>query len=133
MIVAGIGFASQATTADIVGAVRAALSANGYAPSDLVQIATIATKRDSLVVVSAARMLGVPIAFLETPALAAAAGRCVSRSARSLATSGLPSVSEAAALAVAGGATELVAPRRIIGSVTCALARLCEEIVEAQP
>ncbi len=53
----------------------------------------------------------------------AAAARTMSHSDRVVALMGVPSVAEAAALAVAGRRSALVGPRFVLGSVTCALAR----------
>ena len=48
--------------------------------------------------------------------------RTLSQSAQSLAVTGTPSVSEAAALAAAGEGSRLLGPRIVVGNVTCALA-----------
>jgi cobalt-precorrin 5A hydrolase len=54
--------------------------------------------------------------------LEAAGARTVTRSDRVIALMGVPSAAEAAALAAAGPAGRLIAPRTAVGPATCALA-----------
>jgi cobalt-precorrin 5A hydrolase len=66
--------------------------------------------------------------------LEAANPRTLTRSARSLSTLNVHSVSEAAALAGAGPAARLLGPRVAVGPVTCALAEsraLAESLARA--
>jgi cobalt-precorrin 5A hydrolase len=55
-------------------------------------------------------------------ALEQAGARAVTRSQRVRALTGVPSLSEAAALAAAGPSARLLAPRIAVGPATCALA-----------
>jgi cobalt-precorrin 5A hydrolase len=54
--------------------------------------------------------------------LKAAGERTETKSDRVLALMGVPSVAEAAALAVAGPSARLIGPRLVFGAATCALA-----------
>jgi cobalt-precorrin 5A hydrolase len=71
----------------------------------------------------AARALGLPLVFLEAGALRAASGRAATKSAKVAQLFGLPSIAETAALAGAGPASYLIAPRISEGGASCAIAR----------
>ncbi len=73
-------------------------------------------------VASAAAALGVPLIFVGKAELEAAGSRTQTSSKRVLSLTGVPSVAEAAALAVGGPAARLLVPRTIVGIATCALA-----------
>jgi cobalt-precorrin 5A hydrolase len=122
MIVAGIGCRKGAQAADIEAAVAAAFARAGLATSALRLIATTAAKRGEPGIAAAAAAIGVPLVLVAQDDLAAAGARAVTRSARVLARAGVPSVAEAAALAAAGPAARLIAPRIAVGPATCALA-----------
>jgi cobalt-precorrin 5A hydrolase len=62
------------------------------------------------------------IAVVAQADLVSAGARTLTRSERVLAMTGVPSVSEAAALAAAGPGARLLAPRVAVGPATCALA-----------
>ena len=124
MIVAGMGFSSKATESNLLQTVRAALAAHGMSPRDLGLIASIEGKRTSAALDATARELGVPLIFASYDALESVAeNRFETHSELSMEKTGLPSVSEAAALACAGDSGELLGARLIKGLVTCALAK----------
>jgi cobalt-precorrin 5A hydrolase len=122
MIVAGIGCRRGAPAPDIEAAIRAALARAGLEAKALDAIATIAAKQGEAGIEMAAAKLGLGVVWVPEAELHKAAPRTLSRSERVLALLGVPSVAEAAALAAAGPASRLVAPRLIVGAVTCALA-----------
>ncbi|MGB6353324.1 MAG: cobalamin biosynthesis protein, partial [Steroidobacteraceae bacterium] len=71
---------------------------------------------------AAAAARGVHLKLITRRMLQAANARTLTRSARSMAALKVHSVAEAAALAAAGPSARLLAPRIIVGPVTCALA-----------
>lgn len=85
---------------------------------------TLADKADEPGLVAAAAALGVELTALPRSALAAVAERVVTASPASAARFGLPSVSEAAALAGAGPGAVLLRPRLVRDGVTGAAARV---------
>lgn len=121
MIVAGVGFRRSASAREIADLVRAALSRAGLARAD--RLATIPALAESGCFAQAAQALGVEHVSAEESALVEAAGRVLTRSARALASHGLGSVAEAAALAVAGAGSRLLLARLTSASATCALAQ----------
>ena len=79
-------------------------------------------KQDEEAISAAGRALSLPVIIVDDAALQAAAPDTLSHSDLSQALAGTPSVSEAAALAVAGKGAKLLGPRTVLGSVTCAIA-----------
>ncbi len=71
---------------------------------------------------AAAERLGVSVKFLPMAALADVDHRCLTRSAASIATTGLGSMAEAAALVAAGPDATLIVPRLVGDGATCAIA-----------
>ena len=124
MVVAGVGFSSSATQVDIAQAVRNELAANGLKPAQLKCLAVLAIKQGNQSLENAAQNLATPLAFITDDTAKTSAGRGLTQSQQSVARTGLPSASEAAALGAAGPASTLVTARRIHGQVTCALAWL---------
>lgn len=120
--IAGVGCRVGVSPDDIVAAVHAALAACQLPQSALAAIACIPAKGRQEATHAAAAMLGLPLVIARTDALAEAASRCLTRSQTALRATGLPSASEAAALAVAGAGSQLLAPRSIAGAATCAIA-----------
>jgi cobalt-precorrin 5A hydrolase len=119
VIVAGIGCTSGCDPAEVVALVRRAVARTGAAPAAL---ASAEAKAASATLRTAAAILALPLLPIGNAALAAAAPRCATRSPASLATTGLPSLAEAAALAAAGPASRLLLPRIAGRGATCALA-----------
>src|SRR5262245_33577992 len=128
MIVAGVGCRKGAAAAEIEAAIRAALAASGVTADALTIIATSAAKASEAGIGAAASALGVPLVPVAQRDLEAAGERAATRSARVLALTGVPSLAEAAALAVAGPAGWLITKRIAVGPATCALAATEEAV-----
>ncbi|MGP9819526.1 cobalamin biosynthesis protein [Salinarimonas sp. NSM] len=124
MIVAGVGFSSAASAAEIADLVREALARAGTRAD---RLATAQARVALPAFGEAAALLGLSIESVPPEVLRSASGGVVSCSTRAQAAHDVGSVAEAAALAAAGaGATLLLA--RIAGArVTCALARSRED------
>jgi cobalt-precorrin 5A hydrolase len=123
VIVAGVGCRKGAAAAEIGAAISAALDHCGLAPGALALIATSSAKGAEPGIRAAASALGVPMMLVEQVALEDAGARTVTKSQRVLLRTGVPSLAEAAALAAAGPAARLIAPRVAVGPATCALAQ----------
>jgi cobalt-precorrin 5A hydrolase len=123
MIVAGVGCRKGTSAREIGAAIDAALSRAGLRTDALDVIAAPAMKSAEAGIAAAANELGVPLVLVPQAELEAAGARTVTRSERVVALMGVPSAAEAAALAAAGPAARLVAPRTAVGPATCALAR----------
>ena len=123
MIVAGVGCRRGASAREIGAAISAALSRAGLRADALDAVATPAMKSSEAGIAAAASDLGVPLVLVPQADLEAAGARTITRSERVVALMGVPSAAEAAALAAAGPAGRLVAPRTAVGAATCALAR----------
>jgi cobalt-precorrin 5A hydrolase len=121
-VVAGIGCRRGTPTAAIAAVIDAALAHVGLTKDALGIIATPAAKGAEPGIVATASALGVPLVLVPPADLEAAGVRTITRSERVVALTGVPSVAEAAALAVAGTTARLLAPRIAVGPATCALA-----------
>jgi len=122
MIVAGIGCRAGASAQDIEAAIRAALSQAGLEGNALGLIATSPAKATEAGIAVAANLRGLKLAVVAQADFESAGAQTATRSERVLAVAGVPSVSEAAALAAAGPGARLLAPRVAVGPATCALA-----------
>jgi cobalt-precorrin 5A hydrolase len=130
MIAAGIGCRKDISALQVDAAIEAAMDAvmqagprhAGRARRALEVIAVPAAKGGEAGVVLAAAARGVALVLIAQPALEAANARTLTRSARSMAALNVHSAAEAAALAAAGPNARLLAPRVVVGPVTCALA-----------
>jgi cobalt-precorrin 5A hydrolase len=122
MIVAGVGCRAGASAGEVEAAIAAALDRAGLPAGALSAIATSYAKRSEAGIAAAASERGVKFVVVPQAELQAAGSRAVTRSERVLALTGVPSVSEAAALAAGGPAARLMAPRIAVGPATCALA-----------
>ena len=122
MIVAGIGCKAGASACEIEAAIGAALSRAGLENSALGLIATSAAKANESGIAAAAIGRGLKVAIVAQADLESAGAQAMTRSERVLAVAGVPSVSEAAALAAAGLGARLIASRVAVGPATCALA-----------
>lgn len=127
MIVAGVGCRVGASAREVEAAIAAALGRAGLAAGALGMIATSYAKRDESGIAAAASERGVKFVVVPQAEFEAAGSRAVSRSERVLQLTGVPSVSEAAALAAGGPAARLIAPRVAVGPATCALAIVRDE------
>ena len=124
IIAAGIGCRAGCPGDEIAGLLRAAFdeAALDEAVRRSVQLAAPMRKRNEAGVTEAARLLALPLWFVDDSALLEAQDRTQTRSARVEAAVGVASVAEAAALAAAGPGSTLVLPRRSTPRATCALA-----------
>jgi cobalt-precorrin 5A hydrolase len=122
MIVAGVGCRKGASAREIGAAIMSALARAGLRTDALDAIATPAMKSGEAGIAGAASDLGVPLVLVPQADLEAAGARTLTRSERVISLMGVPSAAEAAALAAAGSAGRLVAPRTAVGPATCALA-----------
>ncbi len=112
VIVAGIGCRRGCPAAEIVALVRQSGGAGALAAPDW--------KREEAGLLEAARILELPLRFVDDAALRAVGALCPTRSAVAARVTGHASVAEAAALA--GGGT-LLRARVANGWATCAVAR----------
>ena len=125
LIAAGIGCRKAISATQVEAALQAALAAAMQSNSlvgRLSLIAAPAVKGTEAGLIAAAAARGVPLRLIPQPMLEAANSRTLSRSAHSMAAMNVNSVAEAAALAAAGPNARLLAPRIVVGPVTCALA-----------
>lgn len=118
MIIAGIGFSSGATAADIFALVRRVQDESGLVPAAL----AVPAFKTGTEMSGAAQRLGLPLLRVERDALAQAQPRCRTPSATAAAATGLASIAEACALAAAGPAAQLLVARVTAGKITCAFA-----------
>jgi cobalt-precorrin 5A hydrolase len=121
-MIAGIGCKAGASAGEIEAAITAALACAGLSTDKLTALATSPAKSDEPGIAAAARAHGLAFVVVAQRDLEAAGERVMTRSARVLTLTGVPSVAEAAALAAAGPASRLIGPRVAVGSATCALA-----------
>lgn len=117
MIAAGLGCRRGCGAEEIAALVRRAEALAGRTADAL---AAPASKRDEAGLHGAARLLGLPLRFVDEAALLAVQPRCATVSDAALRAVGVASVAEGAALAVAGG--RLLLPRIAGPRATCALA-----------
>ncbi|MEQ9247653.1 MAG: cobalamin biosynthesis protein [Nitratireductor sp.] len=122
MICAGLGARKGVTSEAVLAALDAALATHDIARDRLDALATVPRKRDEPGLTDAAKALGLPLVIADEAALQAAATHCLTRSEQACSATGLPSASEAAALAVCGPAARLLGPRLTLDGVTCAIA-----------
>lgn len=123
MIVAGLGCTRAATVEGVITAIGVVTAQNGLEISAVSALATGPGKANETALRQTAGRLGLKLLIPTDQALLDAAPQCLSHSAKSMERTGLPSLCEAAALAVAGKGSRLVAPRLVVDGVTCALAR----------
>jgi cobalt-precorrin 5A hydrolase len=130
VIAAGLGCRSGCSTADVIAAIRQALTQNGVDVSELRALYSADFKAAEASLRHAAQELDRPLILLARAALAAQAPQALSASAAVAARFELPSVAETAALAGAFELGErraparLLAPRSVAGAAVCALARV---------
>ncbi len=122
VIAAGIGCRRGASGVEVSAAVDTALETHGLEMTALSALATARMKQGEAGIIVAGATLGLPVILVDEAALKEMEERTLSQSAQSLAVTGTPSVSEAAALAAAGEGSRLLGPRIVVGNVTCALA-----------
>jgi cobalt-precorrin 5A hydrolase len=121
MIIAGVGCRRGASANEIEAAIAAALAECKLAANALGLIASAEAKADEVGIVDAAAALGARLVLVSQAALVEAGERVITKSERVQELIGVPSVAEAAALAAGGANARLLAPRIVVGPVTCAL------------
>ena len=119
MIVAGIGCRTGCAAEEIAGLVRRAAALSGCEPGVL---ATPAFKAEEPGLQAAAFLLGLTLLQVSTEDLEAVQPRCITRSERAEAATGVASVAEGSALAAAGPLARLRLPRIASAGATCAIA-----------
>jgi len=122
MIVAGLGSRKGVSQDEVLAAVHAALEHHRMALADVEALAVPEEKTDEPAIHQAAQALGLVVLVIGRASLHREAARTLTRSPASLAATGAPSASEAAALAAIGEKARLLGPRIALGPVTCALA-----------
>ena len=122
MIVAGVGCRAGTSAREVETAIAVALDRAGLAAGALGMIATSSAKAGEPGIAAAASERGVKFVVVSQAAFEAAGARVVTRSEQVLKLTGVPSVSEAAALAAGGPDARLIGPRIAVGPATCALA-----------
>ena len=122
MMVAGIGSRKGVGVEDVLAAIETALEAHGLAMTALSALATAALKKDEAAIAAAGRALNLPVIIVDDAALRGVSEETLSHSDLSQEVAGMPSVSEASALAVAGAGAKLLGHRIMLGPVTCAIA-----------
>jgi cobalt-precorrin 5A hydrolase len=120
VIVAGVGFRLGTTAEEIEALVRQALALHGAERLD--RLATEAGKASESGFQEAAQRLSVELVVCAAADLESVTDRLLTRSARVVEATGLPSIAEAAALVAAGRDSRLLGPRLATARVTCALA-----------
>lgn len=119
----GVGHESAATLADMLELAREGLRLVGILPADLVAIASIERRAEAGLVAAMSEALGVPVRFFDAATLEAETPRLKNPSDAVFRQMGCHGVAEAAALAAAGPAAELILPKTAGKGVTCAIAR----------
>lgn len=122
MMALGIGCRKGTAAAVVLAVIDEALQAHGLKIAHPLFIATGGIKAEEEGIREAADQLGAEFLVLSEEALQAVSSRTLTRSEMSLAHTGLPSLSEAAALAAAGSDARLLGPRHVSQGVTCAIA-----------
>ena len=122
LITAGIGCRKAISAAQIEAALQTALRHHALADTRLALIAAPEVKGMEAGLQAAAAARGLLLRLIPQSLLEAVNPRTLTRSARSMAAMNVHSVAEAAALAAAGPHARLLAPRIVVGPVTCALA-----------
>ena len=123
MIAAGVGFRTSASARDIADLVRQAAARAGLALEDVGVLATTASRAAKAPFAAAADLLALPPVAVPDSALPATEARIETRSPRVLASHGVGSVAEAAALCAAGPNSRLLLARIANARATCAIAQ----------
>ena len=122
MMALGIGCRKGTPAAVVLAVIGEALQAHGLKLAHPLVVATGGIKAGEEGIRQAAEKLGAQFVALADEALQRVASLTLTHSDMSLAHTGLPSLSEAAALAAAGPDARLLGPRHVSQGVTCAIA-----------
>jgi cobalt-precorrin 5A hydrolase len=123
MIIAGIGLSSGCTAAEILTLLDQACLAHGVSRDEIGMVATLPERVALPALSDAAAAIGAAIVAPPASRMKAVSDRCLTRSERIENRFGLPSVSEAAALAAAHDGAKLLGPRLASLRATIALVR----------
>jgi cobalt-precorrin 5A hydrolase / precorrin-3B C17-methyltransferase len=119
----GVGCARDCSTEELDELVTASLAANRLSPGAVAALVSLELKMDEPAIHALAERLGVPTRFFGTAELLAETPRLATPSEAVFRETGCYGVAEGAALAAAGRAGVLVAPKRKSAHATCAIAR----------
>lgn len=123
MIIAGLGCRKGSSVDELLSALDAACIEARISRGDVAALATGEIKREEPGMLELAEKLGMVLHIVGDDALMQAEPRTKTVSRHSLAKTLSSSLSEAAALAVAGETAEIIVPRLISHGATCALAQ----------
>lgn len=123
VLAVGIGCERWCPAEEIAALASETLASAGLAPAAVAAIVSVDLKADEPGLHALADALGVPARFFPASRLLAETLRLTRRSEAAFRATGCWGVAEGAALAAAGPAGELVAPRRQSRGATCAVAR----------
>jgi len=118
----GMGCERGAPVEDVSELAERALREAGVMPDELAALASIDMKRDEPAILAVAKRLGIPARFFSAAMLERETPRLKNPSALVFARVGCHGVAEAAALAGAGAASELVLPKIKSAFATAAIA-----------
>ncbi len=119
----GLGCERDAEPGEALALARRVLDAHGLAPGAVACVASLDLKADEAAVHAVADWLGVPARFFAADELEALTERLATPSAAVFREVGCHGVAEGAALAAAGPAAVLAAPKAKSARATCAVAR----------
>lgn len=123
MIVAGLGCRRGTPLEALEAAISLACEQAGITRNLISALATGIIKKDEPAIVELAQRLNLHLHIVGDEELKAAEPKTRTVSQHSLAITDSPSLSEAAALAIAGDGAALIAARVVAQGATCALAR----------
>jgi len=121
-ITLGVGCDRKADERELKKLVRDVLKANDILPSEIICVATIESKKHEPAIHALSRELGAPLRLFTAEALNREGARVTTPSESVQSAVGVPSVSEAAALAAAGGEATLLVAKQKSAHCTAALA-----------
>ena len=127
MIIAGLGCRKGSTREELLSALDAACTEAKISRESIAALATGEIKREEPGMLQLAQALGLQLHIVGDDALLDAEPRTKTVSRHSLAKTLSSSLSEAAALAVAGQTSEIIVPRLVSQGATCALAATRDE------
>jgi len=122
MLIAGIGCRAGTSAEAVLEALAAAVRECHIEQRSIDAIATASAKGSERGIIEAAARLRLPLVLVDSGAMRRVAESALTASTRVLALKGVPSVAETAALAAAGTAARLLAPRAATATATCAIA-----------
>ena len=117
----GIGCKKGCSSEAIVSLVKRAMMA-GCCTGAAGRLFSLEAKRGEAGLAQAAKLLGLPITFLDFEVLQQASPQASTSSPKVMELYGLPSIAEAAALAGAGPSSVLLVARMSSGGASCAIA-----------